>query len=253
MVRSLTVGYLGTNYAGWQRQPNAVSVQQRLEEALGEFLGGRTRLVAAGRTDAGVHARGQVVHLEAAPATSSDLPDAAFVHGTNQHLPADIRVLGAKRMPDGFHARKSSSSKIYDYRVIRGDVLSPLDALFAIRVAPEAEVQRMRLAAARLEGEHDFSAFALSGGAHTDPHRRLFRAELQERGPEIYFRFQGAGFLRGMVRSMVGSLLEVGLGRQEPNWIDSLLRGASRSQAGPTAPARGLTLVRVLYPGYTTE
>lgn len=248
MVRFLTVSYQGTKYAGWQRQPNAMTVQERLEAALSEFLDGNVRAVGAGRTDAGVHARGQVAHIEKAPERQAALPNAALVHGTNKHLPRDIRVLAAKRMPGGTHARKSASSKLYAYRCIRARVLSPLDEIDAIPVDPSIDVLSMREAATRLEGRHDFSAFALSGGTHQSPVRRLMRAEVREDGRQISFWFEGEGFLRGMVRSMVGTLLEVGSHRREPAWIDTLVAGVDRSEAGPTAPARGLTLERVFYP-----
>lgn len=252
MVRCLTVAYRGTAYAGWQRQPNAVSVQQRLEEALELFLKAPVAAVGAGRTDAGVHARGQVVHLvERSDSESSnfrELPDKAFVHGTNRHLPPDIRVLSSIRMPSGFHARKSARRKIYRYRAVRTDVLSPIDSLFAIRVDPKITVEPIRDALDGLVGRHDFTAFALAGGAHGDPRRSILRAEL-EAGADgtLIFDFEGDGFLRGMVRSLVGTLLEVGLGKRTPPEFVALLEGAPRGRAGPTAPPEGLVLERVLY------
>lgn len=252
MVRCLTVAYRGTLYAGWQRQPNAVTVQQRLEEALETLRGERTRVVGAGRTDAGVHARGQVLHIVDTPrangSSKRDLPDKAYVQGTNRHLPSDIRVLAAIRMPPGFHARKSARSKLYAYRVFPAEVLSPLDGLFAVRVDPKVRAEPMREALSALPGRHDFTAFALAGGAHTDPRRTILRARLEagSRG-SLVFEFEGDGFLRGMVRSLVGTLLEVGLGKRTPREFGELLEGAARSQAGPTAPPEGLVLERVRY------
>lgn len=247
MVHCLTVAYRGTEYAGWQRQPNAIAVQQKLEESLGLVVGEAVTVVGAGRTDAGVHARGQVAHV--VTPNLPDLPDQAFVHGTNRHLPSDIRVMGAWRMGDGFHARKSALSKVYSYRMVLTRWLSPLESLFAVEVDPTIDRSAMRDAAARLVGEHDFSAFASSGGAHTNPRRTILSAELVVDEDSLVFRVEGTGFLRGMVRALVGTILEVGMGKRAPGVLDELLRGASRSEAGPTAPARGLVLECVRYAG----
>lgn len=199
-----------------------------------------------------MHARGQVAHIiespRANPPNGPNLPDRAYVHGTNRHLPSDIRVLAARRMPSGFHARKSARSKVYAYRVLPVEVLSPLDSLFAVRVDPSVRTEPMREALSGLPGRHDFTAFALAGGSHTDPRRTILRARLEtgSRG-SLVFEFEGDGFLRGMVRSLVGTLLEVGLGKRTPREFLELLEGAARSQAGPTAPPEGLVLERVLY------
>lgn len=258
MVDRLIVSYRGTAYAGWQRQDNAPSVQQALEEALAGLFGAPVRAVAAGRTDAGVHARGQSVHLE--PGTGETktslrpFPERALVHGVNHRLPSDIRVLGADRMRPGFDARKHASAKEYRYRLLRRRVLSPLDAPFAVRAPEDLDVAALRRAAAALPGRHDWSAFALAGGSHAQPVRRLFEAEWLEDGPELVLRVLGEGFLRGMVRSLVGTLLEVGRGKRTVEDFVSLLAGAPRSAAGPTAPPEGLVLERVLYPpGWRVE
>ena len=246
MIYRLTVSYRGERYAGWQRQENALSVQQVLEEALGRLAGEPVRAPGASRTDAGVHARGQAVHLESA------LPARALVHGTNRFLPEDVRVLAAHPMPEGFqdrfHARKSALGKEYSYRLSRAEVLSPLDSLFLVQVPARIELEPMRRAAALLPGRHDFSAFALAGGSHGQPFRTLFAAGWTETGEELRFTVTGEGFLRGMVRALVGTLIEVGLDRRPPEELSGLLAGASRSEAGPTAPAHGLVLERVFYP-----
>jgi tRNA pseudouridine38-40 synthase len=243
MVVALKLAYRGTAYAGWQRQANAVTVQQRVEEALGELVGAPVPATGASRTDAGVHAAGQVAHVRA----PLRLPLAALVHGTNRFLPPDIRVLAAARMPEEFHARKSARAKTYRYRLVRCEVLSPLDALFGVRAEEGLDLGAMRRATADLVGEHDFSAFALSGGSHRSPVRRVFAAEWAEAGPRLELVVTGSGFLRGMVRGLVGTLLEVGQGRRPPDAMARLLSGAPRAAAGPTAPASGLTLERVQY------
>jgi tRNA pseudouridine38-40 synthase len=240
----LTLAYRGTAYAGWQRQANALAVQQVLEEALGRLLGRPAKVVGASRTDAGVHARGQVAHLELA----SPFAERALVHGTNRFLPEDVRVLAARRVPAGFHARKSARSKLYSYRLVRCRVLSPLDSPFAVAAPPGLDLAAMAEAVAHLPGRHDFSAFALAGGSHRDPRRTVFRADLREEAASLVFEIEGDGFLRGMVRSLVGTLVEVGRGRRSAGSLADLLAGSPRAAAGPTAPPQGLILERVRYP-----
>lgn len=253
MVYRLIVSYRGGAYAGWQRQENARTVQEVLEEALARLLEGAAdqiaeiAVVGASRTDAGVHARGQAAHLE----LPAPFPARGLVHGTNHHLPDDVRVLAADEMPAGFHARKHAAAKEYRYRLSRAAVLSPLDEPFAVRVDPRVDPARLAAAAACLPGRHDFSAFAAAGGSHTDPRREVFAAtwtEAGEAGEQLHFRIVGDGFLRGMVRALVGTMLEVGLGKRSPEAFADLLAGRPRESAGPTAPAQGLVLERVTYP-----
>lgn len=247
MVDRLIVSYRGGGHAGWQRQENAVGVQQVVEEALGR-LGRPARVVGAGRTDAGVHARGQVAHLEPLTEEAAPLPLRALVHGVNRHLPEDVRVMAAERVADGFHARKHAAGKVYLYRLRRAPVLSPLDAPFVVRLGEDLDLEALRAATSELPGRHDFSAFALAGGAHRQPFRTVTEAGWLEHEGELRFRITGDGFLRGMVRSLVGTLLEVGRGRRSPEGFRRLLTGRPRGEAGPTAPARGLCLDRVEYP-----
>jgi len=240
----LILSYNGAAYAGWQRQENALAVQQVVEEALERLVEEPARVVGASRTDAGVHARGQAAHLE----LPRPFPERALVHGANHHLPADVRVLAAASMPPGFHARKHAWGKEYLYRLSRAAVLSPLDAPFVVAAPAAIDLDRMARAADSLPGRHDFSAFALAGGSHGQPFRRIFSARWEESGEELAFRIVGEGFLRGMVRALVGTLVEVGTGRRFPESFAALLAGRPRSAAGPTAPAKGLVLQRVLYP-----
>ncbi len=243
-VYRLTLAYRGAAYAGWQRQENAVAVQQVVEEALERLLGQPVRVAGASRTDAGVHARAQVAHLE----LPRDFALRGLVHGTNRFLPEDIRILAAAAMPPGFHARKHAAGKEYLYRLSRAAVISPLDALFVAPAPAALDLGRMARAASSLPGRHDFSAFALAGGSHGQPFRRIVSALWEERGEEVAFRIVGEGFLRGMVRALVGTLIEVGTGRRSPESFAGLLAGRPRGEAGPTAPAHGLVLERVLYP-----
>lgn len=244
MVYRLILSYRGTAYAGWQRQTNALAVQQVVEEALARLLGEDVRVVAAGRTDTGVHARGQVAHL----VLPRPFPARGLVHGTSHHLPPDVRVLAAHEMPAGFHARKSALGKEYLYRIYRGRVVSPLEEPYVARVERPLDVIAMRAALSLLVGRHDFTAFAVEGGSHKSPVRHLFAATLDEAGRELHLRFWGDGFLRGMVRSIVGTLVEVGRGQRTAAAVGELLEGRPRSEAGPTAPAKGLVLERVFYP-----
>jgi tRNA pseudouridine38-40 synthase len=244
MVYRLILSYRGTAYAGWQRQANALAVQEVVEGALARVLGEPVTLHGAGRTDAGVHARGQAAHFAAV----RDFPPAGLVHATNGLLPSDVRVMEAAWMPAGFHARKHASAKTYRYRLVRAPVLSPLDALFAVRARLDIDLSTLAQAAAALVGTHDFSAFALAGGSHRSARRTIFEAGWEEQGAELTFSIAGDGFLRGMVRSLVGTLLEVGVGRRSVSDFRHLLGGRQRGDAGPTAPPQGLELSHVSYP-----
>lgn len=244
MRARLDLSYRGGRYAGWQRQENALNVQEVVEEAVSKLAGAPVRVTGASRTDAGVHARGQVAHLD----LPQPLPPRALVHGVNRHLPEDVRVMAAREVDEGFHARKSAVAKEYGYRLSRAEVLSPLDSPFVVQVPARIDLEPMERATAFLPGRHDFSAFALAGGSHGQPFRRIFAAGWTEQGSELRFTVTGDGFLRGMVRALVGTLIEVGLGRRRPEELADLLAGRPRSEAGPTAPAHGLVLEAVFYP-----
>ncbi len=247
MTYRLLIAYIGTNYAGWQRQENALAVQQALEEALLAVLGQRFRVFGAGRTDAGVHARGQVAHLTVpAGAAPDDLPRTLSL-GVNHHLPPDIRVLRAVEDRNDFHARKSAAAKTYSYRLCRARVIDPFRAPFVIPAPRDLDVDRLENAARLIAGRRDFSAFAKAGGSHRQPIRRVYRAEWTEVCDELRFLITGDGFLRGMVRALVGTTLDVGRGRRSLADFEALLRGMPRTAAGPNAPARGLCLETVHY------
>ncbi len=243
MKYRLLIAYDGTDYAGWQRQDNALAIQQVVEEAVAAVTGQRVAVHGAGRTDAGVHAAGQTAHLV--------LPDRetrrALVHGTNHHLPPAIRMLAADAVDDSFHARKSASLKVYRYRLCTAPVIDPFRAPFVVPAPRGLDLKSMKAAASLVRGRHDFSAFAKAGGSHRSPVRTIHRAEWTEYGDEIRFRVAGDGFLRGMVRALVGTTLEIGRGRRSLDGLAALLAGRPRAEAGPNAPARGLCLERVEY------
>ena len=242
----LTIAYDGTNYAGWQRQANGLSVQQVVEEAFAPLLDGRVpmpSLAAAGRTDAGVHALGQVASLR----VDLDLETRAIWRALNVRLPPDVRVLDVADAPPGFHARFDARGKSYQYRIATGPVLMPFVRWFAWHVPYRCDVELMRRAAAVLVGTHDFGSFQGRGSDKTDTVRTIERIEIREAPGEILVEVDGDGFLRHMVRTIVGSLVDIGSGVRPPDWMAEVLAARARPSAGQTAPAAGLTLVAVRY------
>ena len=240
----LLLEYDGTRYHGWQRQKNAVSIQEVLEEALTRLTGEGVRLIGSGRTDAGVHALGQVANFHSGGA----LPLKAFEAGVNSMLPWDIVVLEAREVPPEFHARKSALSKTYEYRILNRPRRSPLHHHFSWWISGKLDLKAMAAAAALLPGEHDFSAFRASGSGSLNPVRRIAAARWRTHpGGWLIFTITGNGFLRGMVRSLVGTLVAVGQGKAAPDLLGDLLRNQGRHLAGPTAPPQGLFLVKVVY------
>ena len=248
MRHALRISYRGSDLAGWQRQDNAPTVQEHVEQALARLTETSSSVVGSGRTDAGVHARAQIAHVD----LSSPLPCKALVLGTNTFLPESIRVLAAARMAADFHARFSVTGKRYVYRWSTQRVVSPLDALFCAPLDARADLELMTETARQFVGRHDFAAFANAGGAHTTSVRTVSRCEVvascSGSGSFVELVVEGEGFLKGMVRSMAGTLVEVAMGRLTATQLVELLEEGERSQAGPTAPARGLCLDRVFYP-----
>jgi tRNA pseudouridine38-40 synthase len=239
----LTVAYVGTRYSGWQIQPQRPTVQGVLEDGLRRLLGGPVGLAGAGRTDAGVHARGQVASFR----TVSRIPPAGLRRGLNDLLPEDIAVMEVEEVPDGFHARADARGKEYCYRVIRDEVASPFESPYAAHVRGPLDVEAMRAAAARLVGRHDFTSFCAADTEIEDRVRTLAAATIETDGARLVCRVRGDGFLRHMVRTLAGTLIEAGRGRLAPDSIPAILAARDRRRAGPCAPARGLTLERVFY------
>ena len=243
----LTVAYDGTNYVGFQRQANGVSIQQWLEEALAPLAGdpgGRGPTVAgASRTDAGVHALGQVASVN----VMFDTAASAVHRALNVRLPPDIRVIGVVDAAPGFHARFHSKGKIYRYRVATMPVMSPFDRWFAWHAPGAKDVEAMRAAAAAFVGKHDFASFQGRGGTVRHTVRTIHRIDIREAAGEIVFEIEGDGFLRHMVRTLVGTLVEVGTGQRPVASMDEVLAARDRRAAGPTTPACGLTLISVRF------
>ncbi len=239
----LTLEYDGTDYVGWQRQPNGLSVQQVVEEALERVTGGPVALHSSGRTDAGVHARCMVAHFR----TGLNLPLAAFREGVNCFLPRDIAVRKAEEASEGFHARFDAQGKWYRYTLYLNPVRSPLHARTSWHIRGPLDVEAMTGAARVFVGRYDFSAFRTSGCAARCTEREIYSFEIRPEGDLVYCDVRGSGFLRNMVRVMVGTLVEVGLGKRGVDSILSLLSGDSQHSSGMTAPPQGLCLMEVWY------
>jgi tRNA pseudouridine38-40 synthase len=242
----LTVAYDGTAYVGWQRQANGTSVQQVIEEAFEPLVApgaGRPGVAGAGRTDAGVHAIGQVASVN----VEFDLPPAAVQRALNVRLPADVRIIDVQDAALGFHARFHARGKSYRYRIATTPVLSPFDRWFVWH-APEArDLAAMQRAAAALVGRHDFGSFQARGSAALNTVRTIERLEVRESSEGVVVEIAGDGFLRHMVRAVVGTIVEVGGGLRPADSMASVLAARDRRAGGPTAPAAGLTLVDVRY------
>ena len=239
----LILEYDGTNYAGWQIQPNGLSIQQVVEEALAKMLKEPVRVHSSGRTDAGVHARGMV----AAFATVKGLPLRAFSDGLNSLLPPDIAVKEAHDMPEGFSPRFDATGKHYRYTIHRGARRSPLCRHYAWHVRGALNLAAMEQAARHMVGEHDFASFRTAGCAARTTVRRIDSLDLVEEGELLHLDVKGSGFLRNMVRIMVGTLVDVGLGRRRADDVALLFEGVGVRAAGPTAPPQGLCLMEVYY------
>ena len=251
----LTLTYDGEGFVGWQIQPNGESVQAILKRALEEMTGEECTLVGAGRTDAGVHALGQVASF----ATEKSIPCEGFVKGLNSLIPPAIAVVDAEEVGEGFDARKSAKGKVYRYLILRSLNRLPLLAGRAWHAREALDLAAMREAAAHLVGEHDFESFRASGCAARHAVRRLDRIdilsdppcaehmELPSESGLISLEFEGGGFVRHMVRNIVGTLVEVGRGAILPGGVKKILDARERKEAGVCAPASGLYLVRVIY------
>lgn len=239
----LTVAYDGTDFVGWQRQERGRSIQGLIEAALSEIDGAPVTLHGAGRTDAGVHALAQVASARIA----ASIGDAQLVRALNAHLPDAIRVTAASTEPDDFHARFDAIAKAYEYRIWNGRTLPPFIRLYAWHIPEPLDVEAMREGARAIVGEHDFAAFRGAGGVNHTTVRTIASAGWSVDGAALTFAVAGSGFLRYMVRSLAGTLVEIGRGARPASDMAGLLRSRDRTAVGRTAPPRGLFLVRVDY------
>jgi tRNA pseudouridine38-40 synthase len=241
----LTLAYDGTTLVGWQRQTEGESVQGLLEDVLARFEGTPVTVQGAGRTDAGVHAHGQVASVRM---TCRHDP-ATLVRALNAQLPGHVRVLSVEDVPDGFHARFSATGKRYEYQIRNGAVVVPFERAYVWHLAEPLDVAAMRAAAALLVGTHDFATFQSAGTDVVDTVRTITHSDVVRRdsGGLLAYEVSGTGFLRHMVRAIVGTLVEVGRGQRAAASIPALVAGRDRARAGATAPPHGLFLVRVVY------
>ena len=239
----LTLEYDGTDFFGWQLQPEGRTVQGVLEEAIRRVTQENAQVTGASRTDSGVHAEAQAAHFDSASALAPE----RFVPALNFYLPPDVSVLSCHAAPADFHARYDAAGKLYRYRILRSGPRRPLRERYVLREWRPLDLDAMRRCAAFVTGEHDFGSFASEFSEEDDHVRRVSRSELVEIGDELHYVVAANGFLYNMVRAIVGTLSEVGHGRMTPDEFEQVLAARDRSAAGPTAPARGLTLVRVEY------
>lgn len=239
----LVVAYEGTNYCGWQIQPNGITIEQVLNETLSSLLGEEITVTGASRTDAGVHSLGNVAVFE----THTKMPAEKISFALNQRLPEDIVVQESCQVPEDFHPRFSKSRKTYEYRILNCRFRQPLERRTSYFYHYPLDVSAMQKAAAYLVGEHDFTSFA-SVHAQTNTYvRTIYALDVVREGDMIRIRVQGNGFLYNMVRIIAGTLIQVGAGIKKPEDMESILAGRDRELAGPTAPAHGLTMIGLEY------
>jgi tRNA pseudouridine38-40 synthase len=242
----LTIAYDGSDFHGWQRQPGLRTVQGVLEDLVRRVCGQRVNLVGASRTDAGVHAYGQVAHVD----YDGPIPPASLCKALNHRLPVDLAVMAVEPVAARFHATTGAIGKVYQYRVYAAEARPA--ALGRLRTAwhvwHRLERERLRAAAARLVGTHDFAGFATQGSPRETTVRTVWAVTVRAVEREIVIDVSGDGFLYNQVRNMVGTLIEIGRGRWEPDRIDRVLASRDRADAGPTAPPQGLTLRAIRYP-----
>ena len=240
----LTIEYDGTGYHGWQVQPNGSSIQQEIESALEKMTQQKIRLLASGRTDAGVHALGQVANFMCQTEISSE----AFQKGLNSLLPKDIVIREVIQVQSQFHARYDATGKLYRYHILNQSIPSAIDRHYSWWIRSPLDVGVMQEAARHFVGKHDFKAFEGTGSPRAHTLRQVVKADVSGRPPgRITFDIQANGFLRYMVRNIVGTLVDVGMHKKSPDQIKQLIASKDRSLASATAPARGLFLIEVYY------
>ncbi|MDC0947794.1 tRNA pseudouridine(38-40) synthase TruA [Gammaproteobacteria bacterium] len=241
---ALGIEYDGGAYNGWQVQKVGDAIQPRVEAALAHVADHAVATICAGRTDTGVHASAQVVHFD----SPANRQPQQWLRAANSALPKDIAVVWVRAVSDDFHARFSAIERGYRYRIANHPVMRPLMRRYAWAMPRALDVSAMQRAAQCLLGNHDFTSFRAAGCQAASPIRDLRSAQLQREGDHIFFDVTANAFLQHMVRNIVGSLVEVGLGRRDPDWIAEVLAARDRTVAGPAAPPQGLVLNAVKYP-----
>lgn len=243
MNYKLTVSYDGTRYKGWQRLGGETTIQGKLEETLSRILGEPIEVSGSGRTDAGAHALGQVASFR----TESRMDPAEILSRLREHLPRDIGIGSIRKADPRFHARLSAKTKTYRYRVWNSPAPCVFDERYVYRMEQPLDIAAMEQAASAFLGQHDFSAFCANKKFKKSPVRTVYGISILRQGEEVVFTFTGDGFLYNMVRILVGTLLEVGTGRRDPDSMWDILDSKAREQAGYTVPAKGLCLMEVTY------
>lgn len=239
----LTIAYDGTNYSGWQIQPGVVTVEGVLTEALQKLLKEPVVLIGASRTDAGVHALGNVAVFD----TEHPIPPEKVSYAVNAYLPEDIRVTESCLVREDFHPRYDCHDKCYEYHITYGEFAIPTNRLYAYHLRKKPDVARMNEAAVHFEGSHDFTSFCSVGTPVQDKVRVIHSLRVTEQGDTVVIRVIGNGFLYNMVRIIAGTLIQVGRGEKNPGDIPAIIDACDRQKAGPTAPARGLRLCYIRY------
>lgn len=239
----LIIEYDGTNYAGWQRQKNAITIQQKVEEAIQDITGQFSEVVGSSRTDAGVHAKGFVCNF----LTESKIPYENFKKALNSFLPEDIVIVQSEEVEINFHARYNSLGKRYEYTILTGNQRPAIGRNYIYYFHRKLDIENMRSASKYILGTHDFSAFKNTGSSVKTSVRTIKELNIVEDGNMIRFSIMGDGFLYNMVRIIVGTLLEVGVDRFKPEYVIDIFRSKDRSKAGKSVPAHGLCLEKVFY------
>ena len=236
------VAYDGTNYCGWQIQPNGVTIEEKLNKALNKLTGEDIRIIGASRTDSGVHALGNAAVFD----TESSIPPERFAYALNQRLPEDIVVVKSDEVPADWHPRyQENISKTYEYHIYNAEVPNPLKTRYCTFVSFPMDIEAMRKGAEYLVGEHDFKSFCAIGAQVKTTVRTIYACDVEKEGDIITIRVTGNGFLYNMVRIIAGTLVQVGGGAIEPEAVKEILAKKDRSAAGPTAPAHGLTMMGI--------
>ena len=237
----LIVAYDGTEYSGWQIQPEAPTIEMYLDKAIRELTGENVHVTGASRTDAGVHAYGNVAVFD----TESTIPGDRFTFALNRFLPDSIVIQDSWEVSGDFHPRHCNTRKTYEYRILNTAIPLPQKRNFTWHVAGSIDIEKMKEAAAYIVGEHDFKSFCQTGAQVESTVRTIYSVEVEEQGEnDLVIRVCGNGFLYNMVRIIAGTLLDIGQGKRDPMDIFTILEAKDRSAAGPTAPAHGLTLMK---------